>query len=225
MKKSIVFAALVAGLAGLAAPALAAGQNWLTTQVVTPEGGHRVGNPAAQNKLIEFVSYTCPHCGEFFKEADGPLKLGAVQPGNTSVEIRHIIRDPVDMTAVALVNCGDPKKFWGNHDMFFARQDKWTTTWQLTLPSQRQRWQSGTMLSRMRAIAGDLGFYEMMETRGYTRPQVDQCLSDTKKLQAIADASNAGADKYGVNSTPSFVLNGKLLDHVHTWSDLQKALN
>ena len=220
MKKSIVFAAIVA----LAAPAVAAGQNWLTVHAVTPEGGHRVGNPAAQNKLIEFVSYTCPHCGEFFKEADGVLKTGGVQPGKTSIEVRHVIRDPVDMTAVALVNCGDPKKFWGNHDMFFARQDKWTTAWQLSLPSQRQRWQNGTITARMQAIAGDLGFDEMMETRGYTRAQLNQCLADTKKLQSIADASAARAKKYGVEGTPSFVLNGKLLEHVHDWAGLQKAM-
>ena len=31
-------------------------------------------------------------------------------------------------------------------------------------------------------------------------------------------------DAYGVNATPSFVLNGKLLKGVHTWGDLQKAL-
>lgn len=223
MKSKFCVAAVA--LAALAAPAIAAGQNWLVTNAVTPEGGHRMGNPAAKNKLIEFVSYTCPHCGEYFREGDGPMKLVMVQPGKASVEVRHVIRDRIDMAAVALVNCGDPAKFWGNHDMFFARQDRWFTTWNLALPSQKRRWESGPITDRLKAISSDLGFYEMMETRGYTRGQLDQCLSDTRKLEAIVAASETGADKYGVDSTPSFVLNGKLLDHVHTWADLQKAFN
>ena len=49
-------------------------------------------------------------------------------------------------------------------------------------------------------------------------------LADTKKLQSIADASAASAKKYGVEGTPSFVLNGKLLEHVHDWAGLQKAM-
>ncbi|MGX7895816.1 DsbA family protein [Tsuneonella sp. HG222] len=221
MKKSIVLAALAA----LAMPAMAAGQNWLATQASTPDGGKRVGNPAAEKKLIEFVSYTCPHCGHFFQEADGAIKLALVQPGKASVEVRHVIRDPIDATAVALANCGDPKKFWGNHDMFFAQQDKWLGKVQQTTQAQRQRWQTGPMPDRLKAIAGDLGFYGMMATRGYSRAQADQCLGDVKKLQALAQQSEAAATKYGVSGTPSFVLNGKLLDGVHSWDTLQKALN
>jgi protein-disulfide isomerase len=217
--KRLAFAALLA-----AAPLTAAlGQNWLATVAAT-DSGHRLGNPQADIQLIEFVSYTCPHCGAFFRQGDGAIKLALVQPGKGSVEVRHVIRDVVDLTATTLVNCGDRSKFLGNHDMFFARQDKWMNTWQLALPSQRQRWQSGPLAQRLQAVAGDLGFYEMMETRGYSRVQLDRCLSDEAAIRALIDRSEAGAEAYGVNGTPSFVLNGKLLEGVHTWAELQKAL-
>lgn len=217
--KTIVIAALLA-----AAPLTAVlGQNWLGTYAAT-EAGNRVGNPQAKTKLVEYVSYTCPHCGEFFKEADAAIKIGLVQPGKASVEVRHVIRDPVDLAATVLVNCGDKSKFWGNHDMFFAQQDKWMTAWNMALPSQERRWQSGPLASRMQAVAGDLGFYEMMETRGYTRSQVDRCLTDEAAIRALVEKSDAAADAAGVRSTPSFVLNGKLLANVHTWASLQKAL-
>jgi protein-disulfide isomerase len=75
----------------------------------------------------------------------------------------------------------------------------------------------------MRAVASDAGFYDMMETRGYSRGQVDACFNDTKKVQALFDVAKATADKYDVNSTPSFVVNGKTLD-AHSWDELQKAL-
>jgi protein-disulfide isomerase len=200
-----------------------AAQNWLGTYAVTA-AGHRMGNPDAAAKLVEYVSYTCPHCGEFFKEADAPIKLTLVQPGKTSVEVRNLIRDPVDLAVNVLVRCGDPKNFWGNNDMFFATQDKWTTTWQLTLASQRQRWRTGTLPERMRAISSDLGFYDMMETRGYDRAQVDQCLDDEKAIKEMAEKADAAAKADGVNSTPSFLLNGQLLEGVHTWAQLQKAV-
>jgi protein-disulfide isomerase len=217
--KKLVIAALLA-----AAPVTAAlGQNWLTTVAAT-EAGHRIGNPQAKTKLIEFVSYTCPHCGEFFREGDGAIKAALVQPGKGSVEVRHVIRDVVDLTAAVLTNCGDRAKFWGNHDLFFSRQQKWMGAWEMTLPAQRRRWQSGPMPQRLQAVAGDLGFYEMMEGRGYTRAQLDRCLTDSAAIEALVAKAEAGADAYGVNSTPSFVVNGKLLKGVHTWAELQKAL-
>jgi protein-disulfide isomerase len=217
--KKIVVAVLLA-----VAPVTAAlGQNWLTTVAAT-DTGHRIGNPQAKTKLIEYVSYTCPHCGDFFREADGALKAALVQPGKGSVEVRHIIRDVVDLAATVLVNCGDRSKFWGNHDMFFARQDKWMTTQRLALPAQQRRWKSGPMPQRLQAVAGDLGFYEMMESRGYTRAQLDRCLTDGGAIDALIARSEAAADAHGVHATPSFVVNGKLLPGVHTWSELQKAL-
>lgn len=217
--KKIIAAVLLA-----AAPLTAAlGQNWLTTVAAT-EAGHRVGNPQAKTKLIEFVSYTCPHCGEFFREADGPIKMALVQPGKASVEVRHYIRDVVDLTATVLANCGDRAKFLGNHDMFFAQQSKWMATQRLALPAQQRRWQAGPMPQRLQAVAGDLGFYEMMESRGYTRTQLDRCLTDSAAIDALVAKADAGAKAYGVNATPSFVVNGKLLKDVHTWGELQKAL-
>jgi protein-disulfide isomerase len=219
MKKIALAAALLAA-APLAMAATA--HNWLATTAVTA-GGHRMGNPNAPTKLIEFVSYTCPHCGHFFKEADGPIKIALVQPGKASVEIRHIIRDPVDYTAVVLAECGDPKKFFGNHDMFFSQQEKWVGRIEGASKSQQQRWYTGTVPQRMRAIAQDAGFYDMMETRGYSRAAVDRCINDGKRVESLLKESQGNVDKYDVHSTPSFVVNGKTLD-IHSWDELQKVL-
>jgi len=146
-----------------------------------------------------------------------------VQPGKASVEVHHVIRDPVDYAAVVLAECGDARKFFGNHDMFFARQQTWLGKIQATNKAQQERWYTGTIPQRMRAIAEDAGFYDMMESRGYSRAQVDACINDGKKVDALLKQSQADDDKYGVNSTPSFVLNGKTLD-AHSWDELQKVL-
>jgi protein-disulfide isomerase len=203
--------------------AIAATGNWNAT-VAQTEGGHVLGNPAAKTRLTEFVSYTCPHCAHFEQESEGAIRLGWVQSGKVSVEVRHIVRDPIDLTVAILANCGPKEKFFQNHAMFMLSQDKWIGKAQLSLPSQRQRWASGTMASRWRAIASDLGFYEMMETRGYSRAQVDQCLGDEASATRIAEESEANGTTFGVHSTPSFALNGKLLDEVHTWDQLREAV-
>jgi protein-disulfide isomerase len=221
--KKVALAAILLAAAPMAIAASAKGQNWLATAVVTP-GGHRLGNPAAPTKLMEFVSYTCPHCGHFFKEADGAIKMAYVQPGKVSVEIRHLIRDPVDLAAVVLTECGDPKKFFGNHDMFFAQQATWVAKGDGLSQAQQQRYYEGSLGARMKAVASDFGFYDMMETRGYSRAQVDTCLGNEAKIKALAAQSKADADKFNINSTPSFVVNGKTLD-VHTWAELQKVLS
>jgi protein-disulfide isomerase len=222
MKKLALAVLLLAG-APLAIAATTKARNWLATTAVTP-GGHRIGNPAAPKKLIELVSYTCPHCGHFFKEADGAMKLAYIQPGKVSVEIHHIIRDPVDLTAAVLAECGPSSKFFGNHDMFFSQQDKWLAKAKGLSRAQQRRWYDGPLPQRLRAVASDFGFYDMMETRGYSRAQADACLGNEKKANALLAQSEADGDKFNAHGTPTFVLNGKTLD-VYTWDELQKLLS
>jgi len=215
--------ARVLAASAFAVMAIAATGNWSAT-VARTDGGHVLGNPAAKTKVTEFVSYTCPHCANFERESNGPIKLAWVQPGKVAVEVRHIVRDPIDLTAAMLTNCGAKEKFFQNHTMFMQSQDTWLGKAQLALPSQRQRWSNGTMPSRWRAIASDLGFYEMMESRGYSRAQIDQCLGDEAAARRIAEQSESNGTKFGIRSTPSFVLNDKLLSGVHSWAELQAAV-
>ena len=89
--------------------------------------------------------------------------------------------------------------------------------------AQRSRWQFGTNSARFQAIASDLDFYEIMETRGYRRADLDRCLSDEAKAKALADTSAADVAKYQLTGTPSFVLDGKLLE-AHDCPSLEKRL-
>ena len=80
---------LVLKAAALVVAALAvSGQtnrNWPTVVAETADGAHRIGNPAAKVKLVEYVSYSCPHCAEFTREADDRIKLAYVTPGTVSL--------------------------------------------------------------------------------------------------------------------------------------------
>jgi protein-disulfide isomerase len=220
--KRLARAAVLCSAAVLAIAATPRAANWLAT-FAAGDGAHVMGNPQAKVKLTEFVSYTCPHCANFERESEGALKLHLVQPGKINVEVRHIVRDPIDLTVAMLVQCGPKEKFFGNHTAFLVRQDDWLDKARAATPAQQQRWSTGTDQARWRAIAGDLGLYIMMEARGYSRGEIDACLNPADALR-IATQSRADGTKYGVNGTPSFALNGTTLANVHSWASLQARL-
>lgn len=219
---------LAAGSLALGASAqdrpIAKGGNW-SAMVTENAGGHILGNPAAKTRLIEFMSYTCSHCADFAREGDGALKLVYVPTGKISYEIRHLVRDPVDLTAVLLTHCGEPKKFALNHEAIMSRYPQWIEKARRATQAQQARWQFGTLSARLQAIASDLGFYEIMETRGYNRVEADKCLADEAKARSLAETSRADIEKYGLQGTPSFILDGQLLDGTHSWEALRPILD
>jgi len=188
--------------------------------VATPKGSHVVGRASAPVKLVEYISYTCPHCAHFDKEAGDTITLMLVRPGKASVEYRPFLRNIVDVAATLLVNCGPPSRFAGNHAAVLRNQEKW-----MVQPSeaQIQRWNGLTDLpSRIRAVAHDMNLYGLFEARGYARPALDRCLTNQKLVETIA-AENQAATMAGVNGTPSFFIDDKLQD-ANDWAALRPLL-
>jgi protein-disulfide isomerase len=197
--------------------------NWLNTVSVSPNGGHLLGNPGAPVKLVEYISYTCPHCAHFQRQSEVAMRLAYIQSGKVQVEVRHLIRDPIDMTVAMLTNCGAPSRFFANHNLFLLNQDRWIGRMADATAAQRARWITGDNGARMRAIASDYGFYAMMEQRGYDRPTLDRCLADMPTANRIA-AQTVEAGKLGVQGTPGFLLNGVLLAGTYDWQALNLQL-
>ena len=215
---------LAAGAGAALAQTKPAARNWNTTVTVTPEGHHVLGNPAAKVRLTQFVSYTCPHCAQFEEQADAQLRLSFVATGKGAVEVRNFVRDPVDLTAALLTNCGPASKFFLNHTAFLRSQDKWIAPLASPSPAQRARWTSGAFAQRTRAIATDFKFYPIMASRGYTRQQIDQCLADEALANRLAASTQEAQDKLMVSGTPSFAIDGDLLAGTHSWAALRAQL-
>jgi protein-disulfide isomerase len=203
-------------------PAVAA-ENW-SAVVEARDNGHVFGNPEAKAKLVEYMSYTCSHCAEFMRTGDLAIKLFLVPKGSVNFEIRHLLRDPIDLTAALLTHCGEPEKFLGNHEAIMTRQGAWMEVARKATQAQRTRWSFGTNAARWRAIASDLGFYDIMETRGYSRPALDKCLADQARATALAETSARDVGALNLPGTPSFVLDGKLLEGVHSWDALKPVI-
>ncbi len=216
----------LAALAAAAVLAIGAGKpaprNWNTVVQVLPSGSHLLGNPAAA-RLTEYISYTCPHCAHFDSDASDPLRLYFIMSGKLAVEVRHLVRDPIDMTVAMLTNCGARSKFFGNHTAFLRSQDRWIVAADNASDAQQARWTNGEQTARRRAIANDFGFYAIMGARGYDRPSIDRCLADNAMAQRLA-AQTSEAAGLGVQGTPSFLLDGELLAGTHDWQTLQVQL-
>lgn len=197
--------------------------NW-GGMVTETKGGHLIGNPDAEGKLVEYMSYTCSHCAEFARTGEGAIKLLYVPTGKISYEIRHLIRDPIDLTAALAAQCGEPAKFPANHEALILKHPEWMAKARSMTQAQMARWKFGSFASRAQAIASDLDFYEIMEARGYSRTKLDQCLTDEAEARAIAEQSQADIETFALQGTPTFLMGGKKLQ-AHDWQSLQPILD
>ena len=187
----------------------------------TPAGNPVLGNQAAPVRLVEFVSYTCPHCAHYQGEAGAPLRSGLVRQGKVAVEVRPFIRSEIDVAASLLALCGPDTRFFANHDAILGAQEQWFK--QPSDPSAAKHWDDPDFTVRMKAMAEDLGLYRIMLAQGYQPAELDQCLADQDRADRLNDDTGTAIAESGVTGTPSFLINGTL-QTVHGWNELRPLL-
>ena len=107
---------LFSGILALAAAALLIGAtrpkepDWSAMVTISKQGYHVRGNPNAAIHLIEYASYTCPHCGIFEMEGGEELLQRFIKTGAVAYEIRPFFLNEIDK-AVALT---EGSGWWGN---------------------------------------------------------------------------------------------------------------
>ena len=198
-------------------------KNWIG-EVNRTERGHILGNPDADAKMIEFVSYTCSVCLIFAQEGEPAIDLTLLMPGDMSVEVRPMIRNYLDLTVSMLVACGDPKTFKVRHRDFMWSQPIWLGKANAAPASQRAIWERADKAARVN-LAAALDLDDKLIARGASAGEVNKCLTDDTLAQSLIDNSNADRTEFGVRSTPSFALDGKLLPDVHQWATLYPILS
>ena len=189
------------------------GGDWSTIVAATPEGGFVMGNPKAAVKLIEFGSMTCPHCREFDEAAMKPLTGQYVRSGKVSFEFRNYVLNGYDMAASVVARCGGPSSFFGLTRQLYADQPEWIAKSQSASPAQMQAIAALPQQQQLAEIAKLAGFPQWAAMRGLPAAKTNACLADpdapTKLVQMQTDALAAYPELPG---TPSFVLNGKMLE-------------
>ena len=194
--------------------------DWSRNVTQSAIGGYALGNPAAKTRLIEYVSYTCPHCGHYVTESSEPLKSGWVKPGTVVVEMRNAVRDRFDLTAALLARCGGKTKFFGNHLAIFANQKAWFDK----LNSYQLPPGTSDPVAAMKDVGRRTGLYDLLAKRGLTPAQLDVCLADQAQLKQVLAMTNNAWNEVKIAGTPGFTLNGKLLENTATWDAVRQAL-
>ena len=205
----------------VAAPA---GQNWTEVIERTPEGGFRMGNPDAKVKLVEYASFTCSHCRDFHKDAQANLKPAYVKTGQVSYEYRPFLLNIYDFAAVKLATCQGPDKFFTWANELYTNHQTWTEPFtKLTeaditplrsLPPEQQ--------IKGLALAGKLDAFAA--PRGLPRARFEACLTDKAGFDALSKRQEAAIANYQIAGTPTFLINGKKVDQVTTWAQLQPKI-
>lgn len=198
--------------------------SWNSAISSGPQGSHVIGNPAAKLRVTIWSSYTSSESARFAVESEGPLRLGMISSGKVAIEVRHLVRSPVDLTVAMLAECGAAAGFFLRHTGFLRRQPRWIAPLAKASGAQQQRWRYGTLAQRNRAIARDFRFYDLMEGMGVDRAVTDRCLTDPRAAQRITAQSEA-ALAAGLDKAPTFALNDAVQEGVSTWPQLNATID
>jgi protein-disulfide isomerase len=198
--------------------------DWTTVVSKTPEGGFVMGNPNAKVKLVEFGSLTCPHCAEFEEKGGKVLVDDYVKKGLVSWEFRNFVRDPFDMTATLLARCGGPASFFGLTRNLFADQKDWIGKIQAADPAKMQALQTMPPAQQFETIADLGGLKQYASMRGVPRAKADQCLANQAEVTQLVQMNTDAATTYNIPGTPTFLINGTVVDNTATWELLEPKI-
>ncbi len=205
----------------LIAAAPQAAKDWRLTAGIAPGGGFVVGNPAAKVKLIEYLSFTCDHCGHFVAESRAGLHDGFVRRGSVQVETRAAARDGLDMAAWTVARCGGPKRFHALSAAIFAAQADWIRRGDSYARANRGALQAMSQMAQLRAIATQSGLAAIAARTGVTPAALNQCFASDVQVKPILAMTEAAFAR--IAGTPAFDVDGSLVDGAD-WRTLEPKL-
>ena len=191
----------VAAFGGLTATPASA-QATEAQQVQIPE--LVLGNPQSEVTLVEYASYTCPHCANFHANVFKDLKRDYIDTGKIRFVYREVFFDRPGLWAAMVARCGGDMRYFGIQDMLYAQQQDWATAG------------SGE------AVAASL--QKIGLTAGLTQEQLQTCMSDGATAQALITTYETNIKADDVTSTPTLILNGKKHSNM-SYADLKKLLD
>lgn len=198
------------------------GGDWTQTVAETPEGGIRMGNPNAPVKLVEYASVSCPHCAQFSEQATGPLTQ-FVKNGQVSWEFRHFLLFPTDPGPSLLTRCQGPGAVFALTEQLYADLPNWFGKVQALPEAEQQRLSALPADQQLSAYVKAAGLEQFFRQRGIPQSKIDACLADRQGIQKLVELRSL-ADKEGVTGTPTFFINGSIVQGASDWGTLEPAI-
>jgi protein-disulfide isomerase len=150
-----------------------------------PDGDVMLGSDKAPVMVIEYASMTCPHCAHFSATTFPELQKRYIDTGKVRFTLRPFPLDALAAAGFMLARCAGNDKYMPMVETLFAKQADWVV--KEPLPPLK----------------------EIAKQFGMTEDSFNQCLANQKMLDSIQAVRDHAVDKLGVNSTPTFFINGK----------------
>lgn len=145
-----------------------------------------LGDANAPVKIVEYMSMTCPHCANFHNNTFDKIKEKYIDSGKVYFIIREFPFDPRAAAAFMLARCAPDNQYYPFVSMLFKQQETWAT-----------------------AQDARAALLQMSKLAGFSQESFEACLTNQKLLDDVNATMQRGAGDFGVNSTPTFIINGK----------------
>jgi len=159
-----------------------------------------MGSPTAPVTIIEYASMTCPHCAAFAVNTFPKLKEKYIDTGKVKYIMREYPLDSLAAAAFMLARCAGPEKYYPLIETLFAEQQKWAVK---------------EPIPPLLAIVKQAGF---------TQQSFEACINDKDLLAKVQQMRNRGKEKFKVDATPTFYINGERYPGALAMEDLDKAI-
>ena len=144
--------------------------------------------------MIEYASFTCPHCKNFHSDVLPLITENYIDTGKVRMVYRGIYFDRLGLWADMLARCAGPDRYFGIASMIYEKQSEWT--------------------SAESAVGVVDNLYAIGRLAGMNQADMEACMQDNVTAQAMVKFSTENAELDGVNSTPTFVINGQTLTNM-----------
>jgi protein-disulfide isomerase len=163
-----------------------------------------MGKLDAPVEVIEYASFTCPHCADFNQTVFDQLKANYIDTGKVKFVHREVYFDKFGLWAAMVARCAGPEKYFPVADMIYDTQSQWIGDGQAA------------------AIAENLRKIGLKA--GLSTEALDACMNDNAMAQAMVATYQANATKDAIDSTPSFVIDGEKYSNM-SYEDFAKLLD
>ena len=165
-----------------------------------PLGEEALGSADAPVTIVEYASLTCGHCAAFHLQTYPALKEKYIDTGKVRFIMREFPLDPLAAAAFMLSRCAGDGKYFGMVDLFFEKQADWTRTDD--------------------PVAALLN---LSKQAGFTQESFEACLTNQELLDGVNAVKDRGAT-FGVDSTPTFFVNGQMVRGAKTIGEFDAIL-
>ena len=187
MVKNLIAALLLTAGAFIGATSAAVAQENKAPVVELGLRGDLVyGDPNAPIEVVEYGSFTCPHCAHFAAEIFPKIKADFVDTGKVRFIFRNFIRDRYDLALATISRCTtDPAVARALTEDFFVKQEEW-----IKAPNPYEV---------MAAIAS---------AQGVDQQAMGECITDESLQGYLIEVRNFGIETYKLNTVPAMLVNG-----------------